>query len=383
MELLPQYFYTYMLVAATCTLSGSLIYRQITPDMGSELELKRFKYFIIFYLILVISNIMCIWAMYTYNRDIGIFFSAINLSFICVCVFDWFLYIETKLESRFTNNLKVIMLSAIPVIIVMSLIVSSQFTNLIYFYDENGVFYRGRLFLIIFAMAIVYFIYATTHLVMKTMSTTTPSKRTQYRLLSFFLIFPVFTGLIYLMFPNVPIIELTGLLGIVTVFTNTQHNQIYIDTLTGLNNRRSADEHLSERIHFVSEENPLYYFIFDVDNFKKINDTYGHTEGDNVLKIFADILIDFSKASDSYVARWGGDEFVAIHEGKLSSSPQEILIQLNNYLSYRSAASKLKYKLSMSGGYAKCTNKKQNPDELLKEADALLYENKKSKKESI
>ena len=102
-----------------------------------------------------------------------------------------------------------------------------------------------------------------------------------------------------------------------------------------------------------------------------------------MLKIFADILIDFSKASDSYVARWGGDEFVAIHEGKLSSSPQEILIQLNNYLSYRSAASKLKYKLSMSGGYAKCTNKKQNPDELLKEADALLYENKKSKKESI
>ena len=380
MQIIPLYFYTYISISVVCIVSGIIIYSQMSQDMGSQLELRRFKYFIIFYMIFVASNIFCVWSMFNHKAVIGTIASAINISSVCVCVFEWFLYIETKLESRFTNNIKALTLALLPLIIMILIICTSHYTHLVYYYDESGIYNRGRLYVAILFMSGIYLIYASTHLIMRMREATTPSKKSQYRLLSLFIIFPLIAGLVDLFIESVPIMELTSLLGIVTVFTSMQQDQIYIDTLTGLNNRRSADEFLGERLHFASEENPLYYFIFDVDNFKNINDTYGHTEGDTALKIVANVLVDYSRNSDSYVARWGGDEFVAIHEGEMTLPPEEVVKHLNNFLGYRSVAAQLQYSISLSGGFYKCTDKKQNADLILMEADEILYKNKKEKK---
>jgi diguanylate cyclase (GGDEF)-like protein len=88
------------------------------------------------------------------------------------------------------------------------------------------------------------------------------------------------------------------------------------DPLTGLPNRRAlfeAADRLAQQGRFLKGES-ISVLVFDLDHFKKVNDTYGHRLGDRVLQIFADILSD-NLNSDSIVGRLGGEEFAAILPG--------------------------------------------------------------------
>ena len=87
-----------------------------------------------------------------------------------------------------------------------------------------------------------------------------------------------------------------------------------VDGLTGVYNRRGllaqADRILA-RATVESDAQPMSIFILDIDHFKKINDTYGHSAGDNILIAVAKVLVNCVKPSD-LVARYGGDEFIVV-----------------------------------------------------------------------
>ena len=84
------------------------------------------------------------------------------------------------------------------------------------------------------------------------------------------------------------------------------------DSLTGLNNRRKINEILENELKRFNRNNLVFSLLFfDIDHFKKINDTYGHDTGDIVLKDFANVLTSNIRSIDS-VGRWGGEEFLII-----------------------------------------------------------------------
>ena len=84
------------------------------------------------------------------------------------------------------------------------------------------------------------------------------------------------------------------------------------DTLTKLYNRRYLDTRMHEAIDlFRRYQTPFSLVLMDIDNFKDINDTYGHAKGDIVLQKISEILSDHSRAND-IVGRWGGEEFLII-----------------------------------------------------------------------
>ena len=84
------------------------------------------------------------------------------------------------------------------------------------------------------------------------------------------------------------------------------------DPLTALYNRRSFSESLAYEIDRTKRyKTDLSIIMFDIDNFKEINDTYGHKEGDNVLKTFGVKMKNITRESD-IIARWGGEEFMIL-----------------------------------------------------------------------
>jgi diguanylate cyclase (GGDEF)-like protein len=84
------------------------------------------------------------------------------------------------------------------------------------------------------------------------------------------------------------------------------------DELTNLSNRRSFNERLSAALSAARRHDyPLSMIMIDLDHFKTVNDTLGHSEGDHVLKMFADLLREMIRAEDE-AARWGGEEFIII-----------------------------------------------------------------------
>lgn len=84
------------------------------------------------------------------------------------------------------------------------------------------------------------------------------------------------------------------------------------DGLTGIPNRRLFDDtYLTLWTHAIEHSEPLSVMIIDIDNFKDFNDQYGHLVGDQVVKSVASTLLDL-KGGDDFVARYGGDEFIAL-----------------------------------------------------------------------
>lgn len=155
------------------------------------------------------------------------------------------------------------------------------------------------------------------------------------------------------------------------------------DTLTGLFNRRAAMYMLKK--YFVEANTPggetFCFAIGDIDFFKKVNDTYGHNCGDEVLKKVAQILSNNMK-DFGFVARWGGEEFILVFRGKL---PQAIR-QLEYILASVRAAvvdyDDYEVKVTMTFGIVQY-HAPNNLDYVISAADKLLYKGKESGRNQI
>jgi diguanylate cyclase len=91
----------------------------------------------------------------------------------------------------------------------------------------------------------------------------------------------------------------------------TMRTMAYTDTLTGLLNRRAMTDHL-ETAH--TDNTPYCLLVIDIDEFKRVNDTFGHPVGDQVLREMALTLENHTRGSDR-IARWGGEEFLILAHG--------------------------------------------------------------------
>jgi diguanylate cyclase (GGDEF)-like protein/PAS domain S-box-containing protein len=99
-----------------------------------------------------------------------------------------------------------------------------------------------------------------------------------------------------------------------------RQRQLLVDALTGIANRIGAEKALAgedERRKRVGS--PLSVALFDIDHFKRVNDEFGHATGDEVLRLVATTLASQARASDT-VARWGGEEFIAVLPGGLGGA---------------------------------------------------------------
>jgi len=155
------------------------------------------------------------------------------------------------------------------------------------------------------------------------------------------------------------------------------------DELTKLYNRRGLAVLGEQYLRMSARENRGLYILYaDLDNMKVINDKLGHQEGDQALIKTADILKECFRKSD-IIARLGGDEFAVFPVGFAGDNVENITARLlANITAYNLKSSDI-FKLSISFGISFFDP--QNPsslDDLLAEADRLMYENKRQKKEA-
>src|SRR5208283_1863485 len=149
------------------------------------------------------------------------------------------------------------------------------------------------------------------------------------------------------------------------------------DYLTGLPNARSLFVHLSRELARCRRTGTtLAVMVCDLDNFKQINDLYGHLEGDNLLKDFAGRVKEVCRDYD-YVARMGGDEFVIVAPGlspEASSEKAALLHQLAVDAGRKVPGRDL---VGLSVGTAFCPEDSYDVERLLAEADRRMYSMKR------
>lgn len=155
------------------------------------------------------------------------------------------------------------------------------------------------------------------------------------------------------------------------------------DALTGLPNRRAYDERVAEEVarHKRFGE-PLSLVVFDLDNFKQINDRFGHKAGDKALKVIAKLLGQRVRETD-FLARYGGEEFVLLLPGAGGGDALALADQMRAAVAEAGLHSKGKpVPLTLSGGVA-LLKPDESPDLAFERADQAMYQAKREGKNRI
>src|SRR5581483_4287838 len=149
-----------------------------------------------------------------------------------------------------------------------------------------------------------------------------------------------------------------------------------LDPLTGLYNRRYIEQRLENEIARSKRHGrALAVILFDLDEFKRVNDTYGHAAGDALLKAFAERLSKATRGSDA-AARYGGDEFLVVLPECKPENVQQVLKRLQGIRAEIDEQKTLS--IAFSAGWADSIPGESAKDLLLR-ADAELYANKRGK----
>uniref|UniRef100_UPI004047154D sensor domain-containing diguanylate cyclase n=1 Tax=Aliarcobacter sp. TaxID=2321116 RepID=UPI004047154D len=181
--------------------------------------------------------------------------------------------------------------------------------------------------------------------------------------------------------------EIIGLLGISTDISKMKQLEVELikssntDPLTNLNNRKYYNETILKLIGLFNRyKTPFTFVIFDIDNFKQINDKYGHNEGDNVL-INLSNFIKFHIRENDYIFRIGGEEFVILLSNTNIDNGKQLCKNICEGVSKSKDILKTK-RITISIG---ATEIKENDstDSIFKRADSLLYNAKNNGKNRV
>jgi diguanylate cyclase (GGDEF)-like protein len=154
-----------------------------------------------------------------------------------------------------------------------------------------------------------------------------------------------------------------------------------MDELTLLSNRRGFKALAQYALEACKHrDKPATLLFFDLNDFKHINDHYGHAEGDSALKTFADVLRIAFRESD-VVGRLGGDEFVALLTGSSHVETTAIMARLKDILDERNTMLQRGYDIRFSVGQIEYDPQRHDTvDRLLADADSAMYEHKQQLK---
>lgn len=201
--------------------------------------------------------------------------------------------------------------------------------------------------------------------------------RKEYRNLGSFFLYPALFILIQI--PNreigvCPVISLSVVICCVTVFLSYQSNMISRDFFTGFANKSYMLKIIDGKMRHHTDE--LYLIMIDGLGFKKINDRYGHNEGDKAILQIAEVLkISFPR--NYAIARFGGDEFIAIGEAKNEEFVKKIVDEIALQSRKFNLTNNKEWNVELSVGYAKYDNEKMdNILDFIDAADKAMYVNK-------
>jgi len=276
-------------------------------------------------------------------------------------------------EKRFLRlSLPLILIEAI----VAFLAILSPFTGLLFSIDSGNHYVRGYWFPIfaVIQYGLVGYILA------RILSS---RKRVKKRVYFTLLVYPVtmlVAAILQMLFYGLVLIWPTMALFLIVSALNIENRRAKTDYLTGTANRRSLDEELERRIELAKTGRTLFGLLLDIDEFKRINDQFGHEAGDRALEDVASILLGSVRVED-HVARMGGDEFVVLVDFSEPRSEEELIRRIEAGIESLNASKRRPYRISLSIGRSVYNQDEGGTaSDYLAALDADMYKRKRDRK---
>lgn len=280
----------------------------------------------------------------------------------------WCLFVEYHIHRNFERIKKKSRILAIPLIIATILIIINLLgTGIIFDISKENIYTRGPMNFILYIFVFVYYIESiyTVH------KAKYDSILVEFFPIYYFIIPCMIGTMIQGFFFGVSTIWLCVAIAFILVYIENQISVSFIDDLSGLYNRKYMNHYLNKLQNDKTKH--VYGFMMDINDFKAINDTYGHLKGDYALIQFG-IILQHSIDKDSVAIRMGGDEFVIFAKLKSDEEALALKKQIKYNVRQFNIKSKEPFHLSFSIGIAKFNGK--NTDAFLSAMDDSMYEAK-------
>ena len=349
----------------------------VNRTKDQTLEYKLFKALLISTMILLLFDIFGrfdgLEPGYYFINSLGNF-----VIFSCHLVLPslWLLYVYYQLNHDKKKLIKPIIVLAAFNLANFIIMLFNCNTGWYYYIDEAvNIYHRGPLHalpatvtLVLLLLTAVYVLFMKKHFDKKI-----------YTPLLFFAI-PPFLGMIaQIYFYNIDFVLIGASISLIVVFLGIQNKIIYTDYLTDTGNRTKLEYVLEEKVLAAKHKKTFSLVMADINEFKQINDTYGHAMGDEALKSAASLLKECVRSRD-YIFRFGGDEFCLILDISDNYMLERLIMRIGRHFESFNQKSELPFELSLSMGYAVYKSKSNMAaEEFLRYVDLLMYKEKQSK----
>lgn len=341
------------------------------------IDYKLFFFIIISNIIATIFEVLAFWI------DGKTFKGAIFLNYLSNTIlfainpippFLWSLFTIYKITQSVDVLKKKAFPLLIPIFIMIIFLLLNWFLNYVFTVDENNIYKRNYLFFIIYLFSYFYLVYSTV-LIIKNKKL---MKKGSFWPMISFLIPPIIGSIIQYYKYGISLIYVCISISIVIVYIYVQNDTMITDSLTGLFNRRFMENYVLNETKRLKEGDLLCGVMLDVDNFKAINDKFGHMTGDDALENVG-LILKRCIAYTDVVARYAGDEFVIITKIKEEEDICKLFEKIEASTKYFNAFDDKPYKISFSYGYS-IYNNDTGIDYMFKSMDKNMYVMKNQKK---
>lgn len=358
---------------------GAMVYfrKNILRYTERKLYVKYFIISIESSIILAASDL--VFAVREYNiiqipDMVSSLFEGIYTLSSIISAYCWVLCAETLKNSKHVSQKPYFYLFSAPLVIMIALTLTNPLHHLVYTI-ENGVYTRNVL-TIVFTVTVVLIVFSSgVASYIQSFSKDQYSDKEGYRILFYYSVALLVSAVLQLAIgPKIPFRSIC----ITCVFFFAQDkimkSNIFIDKLSQINNRLSIEQYLLGEIQNKREN--FYCAMLDIDDFKSINDRYGHTEGDKAIMIMGEALRK-SAVPGIMIGRYGGDEFVFAGALESEAQMEPVIQNLRDNLCNAIKEHGLQFSFGFSIGYAKLEPDINSITGLIKLADTQMYKNKR------
>lgn len=364
---------SYIITEFFCILFSIGIILKANKNVGTDLQMRHFRGMSMFFIVYLISDI--IWALgqsdfIPFSVTLNKVTSVTGLVAVILLTLGWCIFVIFRIGQNNTKNIKLLIgihygVAALDVI----LTITSVFTGYYFFIDDNNVYQLSNGYTFHLVLIFIQLFGSGIYSFVQSLSNKQVKLKKEYRLPLLFIIIPAVAAVLESILPLTPIVPLGTFLPILFAFLEIQNSEIYSDALTGLNNRRRMEIFLQDMIHNATDDKPFRIYMIDVNDFKQVNDKFGHIVGDRALQLVADALHNVSDRLHGFCARYGGDEFVLIIN---KEAPVQEAIQ-NEVNTLRGSCADLIPTLTVCTGFAECRSGAMTATQLIAQADEKLY----------
>ena len=311
------------------------------------------------------------------TRALVILFNFLNFVLLSTISYGWFMYMAASEDMILGKTWKQRRLLCLPMMISITVIVVAFIAAPRFWVNDAGEL-NTWYYPLMLAAPLIYIIGSAVISLINAKKADTREKKQLYRLIGLYPLSVVFFGLLQLIALNAPLFCFGCTVMMLYFFIQSMQSQISLDALTKLNNRGQIERYMKQVRY--RENLPVYAAMIDIDHFKKINDTFGHAEGDRALILMAEAMKQTSEriGENAFIGRYGGDEFTMIVQSAKEGIMEQVTDWLRDFAHQKQEENHLRYALDVSIGYDLLRDGKDTMEACLKRADKKLYENKRA-----